>query len=89
MAYDERAAVDAGLLRGLNVDYLRMNYWMPLRRNGDHIEVLVDNPNDAAKTEHIRALMPGIGLQWLVALQQDIVRFLQRASSQQGELSGI
>ena len=89
VAYDERVAIDAGLLRGLNVDYLRMNYWMPLRRNGDHIEVLVDNPREAAKTEHIRALMPGADLRWLVALRQDIVRFLQRASNQRGESGGI
>jgi type II secretory ATPase GspE/PulE/Tfp pilus assembly ATPase PilB-like protein len=89
VAYDERVSVDAGLLRGLNVDYLRMNDWMPLRRTGNHIEVLVDNPNDAAKTEHIRALLPGANLRWLVALRQDIARFLQRASSQQNEFGGI
>ena len=89
VAYDERVAIDAGLLRGLNVDYLRMNYWIPLRRNGEQIEVLVDNPGEAAKTEHIRALMPGADLRWLVALRQDIVRFLQRANSQRGESGGI
>ena len=89
VAYDERAAVDAGLLRGLNVDYLRMNYWMPLRRAGDHLEVLIDNPRDAAKIEHIRGLLPGASLRWMVALRQDIARFLQRASSQQGGFGGI
>ena len=89
VAYDERMALDAGLLRGLNVDYLRMNHWMPLRRSGDRIEVLVDNPQDAAKIEHIRALPPGASLRWLVGLRQDIARFLQRASSQQGEFGGI
>ena len=89
VAYDERMAVDTDLLRGLNVDYLRMNYWMPLRRNGNHVEVLVDNPRDAAKVEHVRALLPGASLRWLVALRQDIVRFLQRASGQRGEFGGI
>ena len=89
VTYDERVAVDTSLLRGLNVDYLRMNYWMPLRRNGDHVEVLVDNPKDTAKIEHIRTLLPGASLRWLVALRQDIVRFLQRAGSQQGEFGGI
>ena len=89
VAYDERMAADTSLLRGLNVDYLRMNYWMPLRRDGEHVEVLVDNPKDAAKIEHIRALLPGANLRWLVALRQDIVRFLQRASSQRGEFGGI
>lgn len=88
-AYDERASIDASLLRGLNVDYLRMNYWMPLRRAGDHLEVLIDNPRDAAKIEHIRALLPGASLRWLVALRQDIARFLQRASSQRGGFGGI
>ena len=89
VAYDERVTVDPGLLRGLNVDYLRMNYWLPLRRNGDHLEVLVDNPHDAAKIEHVRALLPGASLRWLVALRQDIVRFLQRAGGQRGEFGGI
>lgn len=89
VAYDDRLAVDTGLLRGLNLDYLRMNYWMPLRRNGNHVEVLVDNPTDAAKIERIRALLPGASLRWLVALRQDIVHFLQRAGAQQGEVGGI
>ena len=78
-------AVDAGLLRGLNPDYLRMNYWMPLRRAGDHVEVLVDNPRDAAKIEHIRALLPGASLRWLVgAACRTSCAFLQRASSPAG-----
>ena len=89
VAYDERLAVDTGLLRGLNLDYLRMNYWMPLRRNGNHIEALVDNPMDTAKIERIRALLPGASLRWLVALRHDIVRFLQRAGARQGEVGGI
>lgn len=89
VAHDERLAVDTGLLRGLNLDYLRMNYWMPLRRTGDHVEVLVDNPTDTPKIERIRALLPGANLRWLVALRQDIVRFLQRAGAQQGEVGGI
>ena len=89
VAYDERQTVDPGLLRGLNVDYLRMNYWLPLRRNGDPLEVLVDNPHDAAKIEHVRALLPGASLRWLVGLRQDIVRFLQRAGGQRGEFGGI
>jgi GAF domain-containing protein len=83
-AYDERASIDASLLRGLNVDYLRMNYWMPLRRAGDHLEVLIDNPRDAAKIEHIRALLPGASLRWLVALRQDIARFLYNAPAANG-----
>ena len=89
VAYDERVSVDPGLLRGLNVDYLRMNYWVPLRRAGEHLEVLVDNPHDAAKVEHVRALLPGASLRWLVGLRQDIVRFLQRAGGQRGEFGGI
>ena len=89
VAYDERQTVDPGLLRGLNVDYLRMNYWLPLRRNGNHLEILVDNPHDAAKIEHVRALLPGASLRWLVGLRQDIVRFLQRAGGQRGEFGGI
>lgn len=89
VAYDERVSVDASLLSGLNLDYLRVNHWMPLRRDGDHVEVLVDNPRDAAKLEHIRALLPGASLRWLVALRQDIERFLRRAGGQQGAFGGI
>ena len=89
VAYDERVSIDASLLGGLNVDYLRMNDWMPLRRAGDHLEVLIDNPRDAAKIEHIRGLLPGTSLRWLVALRQDIARFLQRAGSQRGGFGGI
>ncbi len=69
VAYDERAAVDAGLLRGLNVAYLRMNYWMPLRRNGDHHAI-----QSRARVTEIAALARQQGMTTL--LQDGVLKVL-------------
>ncbi len=38
--YNERTIVDIELLKNLNVDYLKKNHWMPLKRDRAAIEIL-------------------------------------------------
>jgi GAF domain-containing protein len=40
--YSERTLVDVELLKNLNVDYLKKNHWMPLKRDRTAIEILTD-----------------------------------------------
>jgi len=39
--YSERTLVDIELLKNLNVDYLKKNHWMPLKRDRTAIEILL------------------------------------------------
>ena len=89
LPYDDHLMVDRSLLKDLNFEFLKANCWLPLRRNGDTIEVLVDNPKDLLKTEHIQMLLRGAPLRWLVGLRSDILHYLAAATGRRTETGTI
>ena len=58
--YSERTLVDIELLRNLNVDYLKKNHWMPLKRDRTAIEILTDDPGDLDRVADIKRTFPGL-----------------------------
>ncbi|HUM39699.1 MAG TPA: ATPase, T2SS/T4P/T4SS family, partial [Nitrospira sp.] len=80
---DERMVVDRDLLKNLSFDYLRMNHWMPLRRQGTGVEVLIDDPHDADKILDVRRAFPGQAISYRVGLRADIERVLGTASGRE------
>ncbi|GIX47613.1 MAG: hypothetical protein KatS3mg131_1824 [Candidatus Tectimicrobiota bacterium] len=87
--FDERRVIDPSLLKGINFDYLKANYWVPLRREGSIVDILVDNPKDLQKIEHIKLLMPGCTLRLFVGLRKDILQYLYSASGRHDMLDSI
>ena len=67
------------------LDYLRMNHWVPLRRQGNGIEVLIDDPHNPDKLFDVRRAFPGQALSYRVGLRCDIARLLNAI---QGRESG-
>jgi hypothetical protein len=43
----------AGSDEGLRIEYLRRNFWLPLRREDHHIVVLIDNPQDLQRIDSV------------------------------------
>ena len=80
---DERMVVDRDLLKNLSFDYFRMNHWMPLRRQGTGVEVLIDDPHDADKILDVRRAFPGQAISYRVGLRADIERVLGTASGRE------
>jgi type II secretory ATPase GspE/PulE/Tfp pilus assembly ATPase PilB-like protein len=89
LPFDDHLVVNRSLLKDLNFEFLKANCWLPLRRDGATIEVLVDNPKDLLKTEHIQMLLRGAPLRWLVGLRPDILHYLALATGRQAELGSI
>jgi len=89
VAYDDRVVLERSLLKDLNFEFLKASYAIPLRRDGATIEVLIDNPHDLVKTEHLQLLWRGAPLRWLVGLRKDILHFLADATSRLPELGSI
>ena len=89
--YDSRTIVEADLLKNLSLDYLRKNRWLPLRRRGNVVEVLMDDPHNVEKRFDVRRAFPGLAIQYIVGLRQDIDQFLSVASGEQSGdvLTGI
>jgi len=83
--YSERTIVDVELLKNLNVDYLKKNHWMPLRRDRTSIEVLTDDPGNLDRVQDIKRTFPGLNIRFAVSLRRDIAQFL---TSGQGDAGG-
>ena len=76
LAYDERTVMERELLKNLSLDYLRMNHWVPLRRQGNGVEVLIDDPHNPDKLLDVRRAFPGQALSYRVGLRRDIEQCL-------------
>jgi type II secretory ATPase GspE/PulE/Tfp pilus assembly ATPase PilB-like protein len=74
--------VDPELLRNLNIDYLRKNHWMPLKRDKTAIEILTDDPGDLDRVQDIKRTFPGLNIRFAVSLRRDIAQFLAAATGQ-------
>ena len=80
--FSERTLVDIELLKNLNVDYLKKNHWMPLKRDRTAIEILTDDPGDLDRVADIKRTFPGLNIRFAVSLRRDIAQFLASATGQ-------
>jgi type II secretory ATPase GspE/PulE/Tfp pilus assembly ATPase PilB-like protein len=80
--YSDRTIVDIELLKNLNVDYLKKNHWMPLKRDRTAIEILTDDPGDLDRVADIKRTFPGLNIRFAVSLRRDIAQFLASATGQ-------
>jgi type II secretory ATPase GspE/PulE/Tfp pilus assembly ATPase PilB-like protein len=72
-------------MKDLKLEYLKTNYWLPLRREEDgSIVVLIDNPQDLQKVDSINQLLPRQRIRFAVGLRKDIITFLSAASGEVG-----
>jgi hypothetical protein len=51
--YDDKIIPPPDLMKGLRIEYLRRNFWLPLRREDHHIVVLIDNPQDLQRIDSV------------------------------------
>jgi type II secretory ATPase GspE/PulE/Tfp pilus assembly ATPase PilB-like protein len=80
--YSDRTLVDIELLKNLNVDYLKKNHWMPLKRDRTAIEILTDDPSDLDRVADIKRTFPGLNIRFAISLRRDIAQFLGAATGQ-------
>ena len=78
--FDGRLTADPDLLRDLNIDHLKSNFWIPLKREKDGIQVLIDDPNNLTRIQDIKRTFPGRSIQFAVGLRQDILQFISAGS---------
>jgi len=74
--FDERTLADPQLVNNLSHDYLRKHHWLPLKRQGDILDVLIDNPHDLDRGHDIQRSFPGLTIRYALSLRCDIERFL-------------
>jgi type II secretory ATPase GspE/PulE/Tfp pilus assembly ATPase PilB-like protein len=82
VSYDERTVIDPELLKNLSFDYLRRNSWIPLKRQGTVLDIVINDPHDLEKGLDIRRAFPGVTVRFSVALRRDIEQYLLVATGQ-------
>jgi type II secretory ATPase GspE/PulE/Tfp pilus assembly ATPase PilB-like protein len=79
--FDERIVPPPDLMNHLKLEYLKRNYWLPIKREDDGtVLVLIDNPQDLGKIDSINQLLPRQRIRFAVGLRKDIATFLAAAS---------
>ncbi|HEY5932604.1 MAG TPA: GspE/PulE family protein [Nitrospira sp.] len=82
VSYDERTVIDPELLKNLSFDYLRRSAWIPLKRQGTVLDIVINDPHDLEKGLDIRRAFPGATIRFSVGLRRDIEQYLLVATGQ-------
>jgi type II secretory ATPase GspE/PulE/Tfp pilus assembly ATPase PilB-like protein len=87
LEYDDKIIIGSDLVKNISLNYLKANYWIPLRRSEDAIEVVIDDPSAFQKVQDIRRLFPVKTIKFHVSLRDDILKFVN--SIARGGESGL
>jgi type II secretory ATPase GspE/PulE/Tfp pilus assembly ATPase PilB-like protein len=80
--YDPKLIPPPDLMKDLKLEFLKRNVWLPIRREGNAIIVLIDNPQDLQRVDAIYQLLRGQNIQLAVGLRKDIATFLGAAGGE-------
>ena len=76
MEYDQRIVILPDLVENISFKYLSANLWIPLRRDGNQIEILINDPYSFQKIQDIKRLFPDKEIKYYVGLGEDILKFV-------------
>ncbi len=76
--YDPALPTPVELIRSLKKPFLLHEVWVPLSWAKEGIEILIDDPRDLTKTDHIRALVKTKKINFSVAIREDIEPYIKR-----------
>lgn len=75
-SFDAQAPVPVELINNLKKAFLLHDLWVPLRWGKEGVEILVDNPKDPRKTDHIKALLKTKKIVFSVGIKEDIEAYI-------------
>ena len=76
--FDAEAPVPIELTNKLKKSFLLYYVWVPLSWDKTGVEILVDDPKDLRKTDHIKALMTNQKINLSVGIKEDIEKYITR-----------
>ncbi|MBI4272106.1 MAG: GspE/PulE family protein [Candidatus Rokubacteria bacterium] len=89
LEYDERILPPPDLMRDLKLEFLKRNYWLPIRREDDGVLVLIDNPQDLQRVDSIGQALKNRKIRLAVGLRRDILLYLGAASGEYASKDSI
>ena len=83
--FDPEFSVPFELISKLKKSFLLYYVWVPLRWDKNGVEILVDDPKDLRKTDHIKALMTNQKINLSVGFKEDIDKYIKHFFNPQTE----
>lgn len=87
--YEDRIIIPSELVRGLNLGYLKRNFWVPMQKENGKMIILIDDPHNAERVKEIKNLMHAEDYEFRVALREDILRFIDTALGDEAEATSV
>ncbi len=75
--FDSELPVPVELVRNLKKAFLLQDAWVPISWDKNEVEILVEDPNDLTKIDHIRALIRAKKLNFSVGIREDIEAYIK------------
>ncbi len=76
--YTEDMTAPSHLLKGLRVDYLKDNVFVPVAQSGDKVIVAMENPNYLPARDAVKRVIPAAKeFEYCVSLKEDIYEMIQ------------
>ncbi len=79
ISFFETLMLPSELLEGLNENYLRKNFWVPIDHAKGTLTVLLDDPFNTHKTSEIKLSIEAESYHFCVGLRKDILEFIDAA----------
>ena len=89
VSYEDSIIIPSELIRGLNLGYLRRNFWVPFQQENGKMIILIDDPHNAERVKEIKALMHAEDYEFKVALREDILRFIDATHGGEAETTSV
>jgi type II secretory ATPase GspE/PulE/Tfp pilus assembly ATPase PilB-like protein len=87
--FDEKIVPPPDLMRNLKLEYLRRNFWLPLKREDNAIVILIDNPQDLQRVDSVSQALKNRKIKWAVGLRRDILSYLSVGSGEPSSKEAI
>jgi len=74
--FNNKMVIPGELLKGLKVNFLRNNMFVPVSQSGDKVVVAMENPDFLPARDTIKRLIPGREFEYCVSLREDILQMI-------------
>ncbi len=70
--YDDKMIIPGQLLKGLKVNFLKKNSFVPVAQSGNRVVMAMENPDYLPARDAIKRLIPGKDFEYCVSLKEDV-----------------
>ena len=74
--FDDKMIIPGQLLKGLKVNFLKHNVFVPVAQSGNKIVIAMENPDFLPARDTIRRLIPGKDFEYCVSTRDDIFQMI-------------